>query len=75
MMASASFNALGKPIPSTVLAFTRMFVIYVPLALLFNHWFGFKGIFFATALANITVGLLSYLWFRRTFFPQSALPN
>ena len=75
MMASASFNALGKPIPSTVLAFTRMFVIYVPLALLFNHWFGFKGIFFATALANITVGLAGYFWFRSAFFPRLAQPT
>jgi len=72
MMSSASFNALGKAIPSTVLAFTRMFIIYVPLALLFNHWFGFKGIFFATALANITVGIAGYLWFRKAFFPHPA---
>ena len=75
MMSSASFNALGKPIPSTVLAFTRMFIIYVPLALLFNHWFGFKGIFFATALANITVGIVAYLWFRNAFFPRAALAS
>lgn len=75
MMTSASFNALGKPIPSTVLAFTRMFVIYVPLALLFNHWFGFKGIFLATALANIAVGLAGYFWFRNAFFPRMATPG
>lgn len=45
MMSSASFNALGKPIPSTVLSFTRMFLVYVPLALLLDDRFGYAGIF------------------------------
>ena len=69
MMASASFNALGKPLPSTLLSFLRMFIIYVPLALLFNHWFGYSGVFMATAIANCSIGLLGYLWFKRSFFP------
>lgn len=67
MMTSASFNALGKPIPSTVLSFTRMFVLYIPLALLFNHLLGYEGIFIATALSNSVMGILGYLWFRRVF--------
>ena len=71
MMSSASFNALGKPLPSTVLSFLRMFIIYVPLALLFNHWFGYSGVFMATAIANCSIGLLGYLWFKRSFFPQN----
>ena len=71
MMASASFNALGKPLPSTLLSFLRMFIIYVPLALLFNHWFGYSGVFMATAIANCSIGLLGYIWFKRSFFPGS----
>ena len=70
MMASASFNALGKPLPSTLLSFLRMFIIYVPLALLFNHWFGYSGVFMATAIANCMIALLAYLWFKRSFFPN-----
>ena len=69
MMASASFNGLGKPIPSTVLSFARMFVLTVPLALLFNHTWGFRGIFAATAAANCLMGAAAYLWFRQTYFP------
>ena len=56
MMASASFNSLGKPIPSTIMAFTRMFVVYVPLAMLADHLFGYTGIFVATATANCLMG-------------------
>ncbi len=71
MMSSASFNALGKPLPSTVLSFTRMFLIYVPLALTLNHFVGYYGIFVATALSNGLLGVLGYLWFRRSFFADA----
>jgi putative MATE family efflux protein len=66
MMNSAAFNSLGKPIPSTIMAFTRMFVIYVPLALIADHFFGYSGIFVATALANGAMGCWSYLWLKRS---------
>ena len=71
MMSSASFNALGKPIPSTVLSFTRMFVIYVPLAMLFNNELGYTGIFIATAVTNSVMGILAYFWFKSTFFGRN----
>ena len=64
MMASASFNALGKPLPGTVLSFTRMLVVYVPLAITLNHLFGYTGIFIATLASNILMGIAGYLWFR-----------
>jgi len=73
MMASASFNALGKPLPSTLLSFMRMFIVYVPMALLFNHWYGYTGVFIATAISNCLMGLLGYLWFKRSFFPGGAI--
>jgi len=68
MMASASFNALGKPLPSTMLSFSRMFVIYVPLALLLDKFFGYPGIFIATATSNALGGMLGYIWFRQRYF-------
>ncbi len=66
MVTSAAFNSLGKPIPSTIMAFTRMFVIYVPLAMLADHFFGYPGIFVATALANGAMGCWGYVWFKRS---------
>lgn len=68
MMSSASFNALGKPLPSTMLSFTRMFILYIPTALLMNHLFGHRGIFVATAISNSVMGAFGFLWFRRSFF-------
>jgi len=72
MMSSASFNAVGKPLPSTMLSFTRMFILYIPLALLLESFLGYTGIFVATAVSNCTMGVLGYLWFRRSFFPRVA---
>ncbi len=64
MMASASFNALGKPLPSTALSFLRMFVVYLPLAMLLNNWMGYQGIFVATMITNILLGIAAWLWFK-----------
>ena len=71
MMASASFNALGKPIPSTILSFTRMFIVYVPLAVTLNGLYGYQGIFIATAISNVVMGVAGYIWFRRAIFGRS----
>ena len=75
MMASASFNALGNPLPSTALSFSRMFILYVPLAYLLDHLFGYQGIFIATAISNGVMGALGFYWFRRRFFPDAAAPS
>lgn len=64
MMASASFNSLGHPLPSTFMSFTRMFVVYIPLAMLGNHYLGYQGIFVATMISNIIMGSVGYLWLR-----------
>ena len=64
MMATASFNAVGKPLPSTALSFARMVVVYIPLASILNHYFGYQGIFIATLVSNSLFGIAAYYWFR-----------
>lgn len=72
MMASASFNALGKPLPSTVLSFMRMFVVYLPMAALMNQAFDYKGIFVATMISNALLGFVGWWWFKRQLGQLSA---
>lgn len=67
MMSSASFNALGKPLPSTALSFSRMFIIYIPIAVFLNGLLGYQGIFIASAVGNALTGALGYLWFKRSY--------
>ncbi len=61
-VASACFNALGKPIPSLVISILRALAIYVPLALLGDYFYGYVGIFIATAATNVLVGLIAWRW-------------
>jgi Na+-driven multidrug efflux pump len=55
-----------------VLSFTRMFILYIPMALLLNHGFGYAGIFVAAAISNAIMGGLGFLWLRHSFFPSSS---
>lgn len=70
MMASAAFNALGKPIRSTILSFVRMFVIYVPIAWWANQHWGYQGIFVATAFTNTLMGAVGFWWLRQWLLEQ-----
>jgi Na+-driven multidrug efflux pump len=44
-----------------------MFILYIPLALVLNHFWGYEGIFVATAISNAVMGMVGYVWFRRAF--------
>ena len=65
-VASACFNALGKPTPPLVLSLLRLVVVLIPLALLGRWIAGYPGVFGATAIANVTVGILALAWNNRT---------
>lgn len=61
-LSAASLNAMGKPLPATVLMLLRAFVLYVPLTYFGAKLMGFEGILFALALTNVSVGVASHLW-------------
>jgi len=67
MMASAIFNSLGKPVSSTIMSVIRMFILYIPLALLGKWLIGVTGIFIAAAASNLIMGLIAYNWNRQTY--------
>lgn len=67
MMSSAIFNSLGKPIASTILSIVRMFVLYVPLAMIGESLYGLAGIFAAACLSNVIMGLTAFSWNRKTY--------
>ena len=61
-VASSSFNALGKPAPPFVISLLRTIIIYVPLVYAGDYFWGYQGIFLATAVTNVGVGLLAWRW-------------
>lgn len=66
MTINAAFNGLGKPMPGVVVSLMRTILLYVPLALLGQHYYDIAGIFAAYTLANIVTGVIAYRWVKRT---------
>ena len=58
---TASLNALHKPFHSAGLALSRMFLIYIPLALAGSYLLGLKGIFIGALTANIIGGIITVI--------------
>jgi len=63
-VASSVFVALGKPMPPTILSIARTVVVYVPMAFVFDHFWGYLGIFVALLVSNILFGIASWWWGR-----------
>ena len=72
-IASACFNALGKPTPPLVLSLLRLVVVLIPLALLGRSIAGYTGVFVAIALANLAIGTLAYFWNSRSLTKEIEL--
>ncbi|MGI9199526.1 MAG: MATE family efflux transporter [Woeseiaceae bacterium] len=66
MTINAAFNGMGKPMPGVVVSLMRTILLYVPLALVGQHYYGIAGIFAAYAAANIITGFVAYSWVKRT---------
>ncbi len=62
MSANASFNGIGKPMPGVVISTLRVIVVFLPLAFLGKYLFGLVGLFAASTVSNIGLGLLAYFW-------------
>jgi putative MATE family efflux protein len=66
MTINAAFNGLGKPMPGVVVSLMRTIILYVPLALVGQHFYGIAGIFAAYAAANVITGFVAYSWVKKT---------
>ncbi len=66
MTINAAFNGLGKPMPGVIVSLMRTIFLYVPLALIGQHFYGIAGIFVAYSAANIITGFVAYAWVKKT---------
>lgn len=62
MSCNASFNGMGKPLPGVVISVCRVIVLFLPLAFLGRWLFGLPGLFGASAIANLVLGAVAWLW-------------
>ena len=61
-VAASVFIALGKPMPPTVLSILRTVVVYIPMAIVFDRYWGYIGIFISLMIANVLFGVAAYAW-------------
>ncbi len=63
-VATACFNALGRPLPPLAISLARTFVLYIPLLMLGDYLWGYAGVFLAMAATNVLLGALAWYWNR-----------
>jgi putative MATE family efflux protein len=75
MSMNAAFNGTGRPFPAVVITFSRVFLLFLPVALLGRWLFGLEGIFAAGAVCNLLLALLAWWWLGRHIHQQQLLPT
>lgn len=73
VVSTHAFNALRRPMPALFLSVARLLIVYLPMALIASHFYGFVGIFVATAITNVLVGIVAVIWNRRTLQQEEKL--
>lgn len=61
LMAGSFFNAIGRPLLGTCLGIGHFVLLFIPFLLIGNFYFGITGVFYAHAISNFIIGLISYL--------------
>lgn len=64
-LSASAFNALHQPMRAMRISLFRLFLMYVPLGWLGNHFFGLTGMFMALVCANAITALVASIWMRR----------
>jgi putative MATE family efflux protein len=57
MMTNANFNAMGKPVISTIITLVRLVVVFMPLSYVLALKFGYLGAFAAFAISNVLTSI------------------
>tara|TARA_R110000751_G_scaffold15290_6_gene49610 strand:+ start:7120 stop:8496 length:1377 start_codon:yes stop_codon:yes gene_type:complete len=76
ILTNSSFNAMHMPMSALSLNGMRLFVFFVPFSFIGSYWFNLVGLFWAAVLANLTVGCIAFIWFKRILasrFEQSVV--
>jgi putative MATE family efflux protein len=75
MSVNAAFNGSGRPMPGVAISTLRVIVVFLPLAFLGRYLFGLEGMFAASTLANLSIGLVAYLWLGRHIAQAAGEPG
>ncbi len=57
-----SLQAMGKGIPSLIIALSRNGLVYIPAVYLLNYLFGFEGLVYALPLSDMITAVMSFFF-------------
>jgi putative MATE family efflux protein len=60
ILTTAAMNVLHKPFHAAGVSITQMFILYIPIALLFSYLYGLIGVFIALAIAYGVAGISAH---------------
>jgi putative MATE family efflux protein len=61
-IANAAFNGLNRPLSAVAVSVARTLVVNVPVAWIGGRLFGAQGVFLGICVANVVVGIGSFVW-------------
>jgi putative MATE family efflux protein len=62
LVGAGYFQAVGKPVPATILSLSRQVIIFIPLVLILPHFWGLDGVWRASPLSDLGAFLLTVIW-------------
>ncbi|MFQ5635249.1 MAG: MATE family efflux transporter [Gammaproteobacteria bacterium] len=65
MATCAAFNGIGHPGPGLIISATRVLILFLPLAYAGKVLIGLRGIFIASAVSNVAVAIMGFVWLGR----------
>ena len=70
-IATNSFNALGKPMPPLILSALQMVVLNIPIILIGDYIWGYRGIYAGGVLTSVVLSIVAWIWLHRTIDANS----
>lgn len=67
VISSSFFNTIGRPMMATTIGVLQFIVLFIPLILLGNTFYGIDGIFMAHALTYLVIGLFGAVMIMKQF--------
>ena len=75
ILTNSSFNAMHMPMSALSLNIMRLFVFIVPFSYLGSVYFDVIGLFGAAVIANVIVGCIAFLWFKKVLNAHLAMKD
>ncbi|NMA68745.1 MAG: MATE family efflux transporter [Desulfitobacterium sp.] len=70
------FQAIGKPVQSTILSLSRQVLLFIPLLLILPRYFGIQGVWITAPIADALAIMItaSFLFYELRRKPKQAIP-